>query len=75
MDDHNSRGSQLLANVVRDFVGSRLERQLLAQAFELAWHGSQSAGESGRLGMGSPRSGRYSPSVTASAAASSAAGV
>lgn len=41
MDDRIPRGSQVLANVVRDFVGSRLERQLLAQAFELAWHGSQ----------------------------------
>jgi hypothetical protein len=41
MDDHSRHGSQMLANVVRDFAGSRLERQLLARAFELAWHGSQ----------------------------------
>jgi hypothetical protein len=38
MDDSQlSRRPRLLAAVVRKFAGSRLERQLLARAFDLAW--------------------------------------
>jgi len=38
MEDHVWKRSAPLAFVVRDFAPSRLERQLLAQAFELAWN-------------------------------------
>jgi hypothetical protein len=74
MEDRSSQGSQVLANVVRDFVGSRLERQLLAQAFELASHGSRSAGESVRTTESVSRLGGSWPAMTASAAASSVVG-
>ena len=43
MEDHLWRRTSQLAAVVRDFAPSRLERQLLAQAFELAWNYSQFA--------------------------------
>jgi hypothetical protein len=41
MEDHLWQRTSQLAAVVRDFAPSRLERQLLAQAFELAWNRSQ----------------------------------
>lgn len=41
MEDHTRQRTQQLAAVVRDFSPSRLERQLLVQAFELAWKRSQ----------------------------------
>ena len=41
MEDHLWQGTSQLATVVRDSSPSRLERQLLAQAFELAWNRSQ----------------------------------
>jgi len=74
MDDRIPQNSKLLASVVRDFVSSRLERQLLAQAIELAWHGSPAAGDSGRVDVRLPRPGRGSSSAIALATASSATG-
>jgi len=74
MDDRIPHGSQLLANVVRDFVGSRLERQLLAQAFELAWHGSQTTVASDSAGEIPSSSGRAGPTTTAFVTPRSAAG-
>ncbi len=41
MEDHLWKRPSQLAVVVRDFVPSRLERQLLAQAFDLAWNRAQ----------------------------------
>ncbi len=41
MEDHVWNRTAQLAFVVRDFAPSRLERQLLAQVFELAWNRSQ----------------------------------
>jgi len=40
MEDHFPRSASQLAAIVRDFSPSRLERQLLAQAFDLAWNRS-----------------------------------
>jgi hypothetical protein len=37
MDGKPVQAPALLAGVVRNFLGSRLERELLAQAFALAW--------------------------------------
>ena len=74
MEDRSRQGSQVLANVVRDFVGSRLERQLLAQAFELASHGSRSVDALVRTTERVPRlSGSWS-TTTVSATTSSVAG-
>ena len=74
MDDRIPHGSQVLANVVRDFVGSRLERQLLAQAFELAWHGSQATVASDGASAIPSSSSRGGPAETAFATSHSAAG-
>ncbi len=41
MEDPVWKRTAQLAFVVRDFAPSRLERQLLAQAFEVAWNRSQ----------------------------------
>ena len=51
MEDHIWRRTSQLAAVVRDFAPSRLERQLLAQAFELAWNRSPSIEPSERAGV------------------------
>ena len=37
MDGKQVQTPALLAAVVRNFLGSRLERELLSQAFDLAW--------------------------------------
>jgi len=74
MDDRIPHGSQVLANVVRDFVGSRLERQLLAQAFELAWHGSQITVASDGAGEISSSSSRGGPTTTSFVTSRSAVG-
>jgi hypothetical protein len=37
MDDQSSGPARSTTAVVREFVASRLERELLAEAFELAW--------------------------------------
>jgi hypothetical protein len=46
MDDSNNvrraPSSQVLAAVVRQFAGSRIEQQLLAQVFDLVWQGGAS---------------------------------
>lgn len=38
MEDHVRQRSTQLAAIVRDFAPSRIERQLLTQAFDLAWN-------------------------------------
>jgi hypothetical protein len=47
MEDHVWKRTAQLAFVVRDFAPSRLERQLLAQAFEVAWNRSQTEPKGG----------------------------
>jgi hypothetical protein len=41
MEDRIWKRTSQLAAIVRDFAPSRLERQLLAQVFELAWNRAQ----------------------------------
>jgi hypothetical protein len=50
MEDHVWKRTAQLASVVRDFAPSRLERQLLAQAFELAWSRSYALEPEGGAG-------------------------
>ena len=40
-----------LAKVVRDFAGSRIERQIVAQAIEIAWQVAASRDGSGARGL------------------------
>lgn len=51
MEDHVWKRTAQLASVVRDFAPSRLERQLLAQAFELAWNRSHVLEANGGAGL------------------------
>jgi hypothetical protein len=51
MEDHVWKRAAKLAFVVRDFAPSRLERQLLAQAFELAWNRSHALEAKGGAGL------------------------
>lgn len=50
MEDHVWNRTAQLAFVVRDFAPSRLERQLLAQVFEVAWDRSQAIERRGVAG-------------------------
>lgn len=52
MEDHVRQRSTQLAAIVRDFVPSRIERQLLTQAFDLAWNCSHAVPPT--LAVGSP---------------------
>jgi hypothetical protein len=54
MEDHVWKRTAQLAFVVRDFAPSRLERQLLAQAFEVAWNRSHAIEPKGGAGPTRP---------------------
>lgn len=65
MEDRSQQASTAPAAIVRDFQPSRLERQLLVQAFELAWRCRPEARLHARRGGATPARDRlFGPTAT-----------